>query len=716
MSKGGSKLLTAVIAFLLGFLFAILVEVGAIFGVGWFVMNKDLDTVLSAVGIHNTDENGNKKYINTDPDNGGVRNLKELVSGLQGLVYENGEMVALGKSFDDFSQLIPATDMLLSLVYGTVDQFIEIDKEEFESTPLSGLAQVLSSSIMGIRTAGLMEKLGIESVTGENASALVKTLLMGAETEYATVTYGGVEALADEAEGGEEGEPSEEPRTFKLPVMYDIYTYDEEIGYTRNGDPIDGIISSYPSNLNNDYEWLDLISEDLEDGEFVNKQYKLYYVPCRVTENGIEEAEYIKGEIEVTDGSGESAKTYRLQILEYGNDTDFIVIKRDADGDFSIDYDAVYAALNASSTDYSERFTGYSYYQPYARQYYGIKTSSVTEKQEIYAYCGKNYFRNNADEMVQIDALTLSDIVDEDYAQNLTFGEVLDIKTTDNKLLKSLKDTPISKLNKKVKTLTVEELFDDKEIEDNSMLRQLRHTKITELATAMDELLIQMVYAEEVYCLPDGDAIMEVVDFDPAYYYYELEKYNDAGKDKFKFVPVNEGAANEGALTAADYDPQGKKVYYTYGADAGNEDAKMKIVFNESFLFFEYDEAEQKYVLTEVEAAGETGTNKDDAMGKLNAAEFAGRGDKVYYSYGVPQGMWKLVLYKAKTEKGYTINNFDNMVNICANNVNDATLRELKDAGVINATDANLNKTFQGVTLGDMKLSELINAVISLAS
>ncbi|MDE6075043.1 MAG: hypothetical protein K2G26_01250, partial [Clostridia bacterium] len=599
---------------------------------GWFVMNKDLDTVLSAVGIHNTDEDGNKKYINTDPDNGGVKNLKELFSGLQGLVYENGEMVALGKSFDDFSQLIPATDMLLSLVYGTVDQFIEIDKEEFESTPLSGLAQVLSNSIMGIRTAGLMEKLGIESVTGENASTLVKTLLMGAETEYATVTYGGVEALADEVEGGEEGEPSEQPKTFKLPVLYDIYTYDEGIGYTRNGDPVDGIISSYPSNLNNNYDWLDPISEDQEDGEFVNKQYKLYYVPCRVTENGIEEAEYIKGEIEVTDGSGESAKTYRLQILEYGNDTDFIVIKRDADGDFFIDYDAVYSALNANSTDYSDRFTGYSYYQPYARNYYGIKTSSVTEKQEIYAYCGKNYFRNNADEMVQIDALTLSDIVDEDYAQNLTFGEVMDIKTTDNKLLKSLKDTPINKLNNKVKSLTVEELFDDKEIEDNSMLRQLRHTKITELATAMDELLIQMVYAEEVYRLPDGDAIMEVVDFDPDYYYYTLEKYNDGGKDKFKFVPVNEGAATEGEVTQAEFDARGEKVYYTYGADAGNEDAKMKIVFDERFLFFEYDEADKKYVLTEVEVEdGASGTQKDDEMGKLNAAEFAGRGDKVYY-------------------------------------------------------------------------------------
>ena len=335
--------------------------------------------------------------------------------------------------------------------------------------------------------------------------------------------------------------------------------------------------------------------------------------------------------------------------------------------------------------------------------------------------CGKNYFRNNADEMVQIDALTLSDIVDEDYAQNLTFGEVLDIKTTDNKLLKSLKDTPISKLNNKIKTLTVEELFDDKEIEDNSMLRQLRGTKITELATAMDELLIQMVYADEVYRLPDGDAIMEVVDFDPDYNYYTLEKYNDEGKDKFHFVPVNEGTATEGKVTQAEFDARGSIVYYTYGADEGAEDAKMKIVFDERFLFFEYDAEEKKYVLTEVEAAGETGTDKDDAMGKLDASEFAGRGDKVYYSYGVPQGMWKLVLFKNKTEKGYTINNFNNMVTICANNVNDATLRELKEAGVINATDANLNKilTLPDTTqyvLGDMKLYELINAVISMAA
>lgn len=713
-SKGGSKLLTAIISFLLGFLFAILVEVGAIFGVGWFVMNKDLDTVLSAVGIHNTDEEGNKKYINTDVDNGGVRNLKELLSGLQGLVYENGEVVALGKSFDDFSNLIPATDMLLGMVYKTVDEFIELDKEEFESTPLSGLAQVLSDSIMGVRTAALMEKLNVESVTGDGASKLIKTLLMGAETDYATVNYGGA-VTADE--GGAE-EPAEPAKTFQLPVMYDLYTLDNDIGYVREM-PVDGI-SAYPENFGGDYGWLDLLSEDQKDGEFVNKRYKLYYVPCRVTDTGIEEAEYINGEIEVTEGTGESAKKYRLQVLQYGEDTDFIVVKRNDDGNFVIDYNAVYASLNAGAAGASDRFAGYSYYEPYARNYYYTAKSSVTEKQEIRTISGKNYFRNNADEMVQIDALRLSDLVDENYAQDLTFGEVMDLQSTDNMLLKSLKDTPIKKLNEKVKSLTVDEIFSEEEISKNSILRQLRGTKITELVTAMDDLLIQTIYAEEVYKLPDGDKIMEVIDFDPDYKYYVLESYNDEGKNKFKFAPVKEGAADEGKVTAAEFAARGATVYFTYGADEGAEGAEMKIVFDERFLFFEANE-KGGYDLTALGADGLTDTAKDDAMGKLTKAQFDARGDKVYYSYGVPQSMWKLVLYKNKTEKGYTINNFNNMVSICANNVNDATLRELKEAGVINATDENLNKVLtlpdsSKHVLGDMKLAELINAVISMAA
>ena len=934
-SKGGSKLLTAIISFLLGFFFAILVEVGAIFGVGWFVMNKDLDSVLSAVGIHNTDENGNKKYINTDTENGGVKNLRELFAGLQGLVYENGEVVALGKSFDDFSQLVPATDMLLGMVYNSIDQYIELDKEEFESTPLSGLAQVLSDSIMNIRTAAFLDKLGMQSVTGDDANKIVKSLLMGAETEYATVYYGGAETLSEEV--GEET-PEEPAAAFRLPVLYDIYTYNAELDrYFCTHEENGGV---YPANLNNDYSWLDPINRDEKDGETIAKRYMLYYVPCRVTETGIREAEYIETFYEVTEGTGDNAKVYKLPVIEFGDDTDFIVVKPDGGRNFILNYNDIYAALNANSTGASDRFTGYSYYEDYARNYYNVEKNADTEKWEVTTISGKNYFRNNDGGMVQLDPLLLSDIVNDSFApldsvlvtevmgddkdlaydvfkntslgalmrgevdfnnlvndmavsafinnvspdnkvmayivyklsdmeqtgeatytavydkygpdekkvtvqiegghiaevvdstgtvldgvkvkdvaklaqemtinvvmdartdekitvyicygvagvkpaeagavdslgnpyqytgtltegettrncylsvrtstngentveyvtsawyiengekvvvsgtkvsdvskrvdtftKDLAIGDVINLEETDNMILKSIKDTKINKLDDKIQSLKMDEIFKNEEIEKNAMLRQLKGTKVNELATAIDELLIQTIYADEVYKLPDGDKILEVVEFNTAYNYYVMVP-DTANAGKFKYESV-------GQLTQTQFDNRGKTVYCTYGADEGTDGAEIKIVFDTRFLYFEYNAEKERYDLTEVGVAGLTDTDRDDRLGKLTQTEFANRGATKYYSYGMPQSMWKLVLYKNQTEKGYTINNFNNMVAICANNVNSSTLLELREAGILSSsiTDEQLNKKLTGMTksLGEMTLAELITAVIALA-
>ena len=66
MTRSGSKLFTAIISFLLGFLFAILVEVGAVFGVYWYVTNTDLNTLMNTFNIQNVDKNGNYIYINTE--------------------------------------------------------------------------------------------------------------------------------------------------------------------------------------------------------------------------------------------------------------------------------------------------------------------------------------------------------------------------------------------------------------------------------------------------------------------------------------------------------------------------------------------------------------------------------------------------------------------------------------------------------------------------
>lgn len=81
-SKSGSKTLTGILCFIFGFLFAIIVEVALIAGGVYFLMKADIDDVLSLVGVENEDENGNKIIINTNVDEGGVKNITDLISAI----------------------------------------------------------------------------------------------------------------------------------------------------------------------------------------------------------------------------------------------------------------------------------------------------------------------------------------------------------------------------------------------------------------------------------------------------------------------------------------------------------------------------------------------------------------------------------------------------------------------------------------------------------
>ncbi|MDE7084705.1 MAG: hypothetical protein K2O81_05625, partial [Clostridia bacterium] len=877
MAKGGSKLVTGIISFLLGFIFAIIVEIGAVFGVYWFVVNSDINTVMATIGLPNT----NDRYINTDTENGGVGTVKDLLSGLKGLVYENGEVVALSKSIDDFKNLVPATQLVLDLFYGVVDDYIELDHNEFQSRPMTELAQVLSDSIMNIKTAPFLEKLGMDTVIGDDANPVVKSLLAGAECEYATV------------KGTE----------LKLPVMYDYYTDDGDsfarIDYNGLARPVNGT-SAYPVNLREGgKDWLCNAGtfKDVVDGaEQTSARYALYYVPCRVTASGIEEAEYIVDDYVKEDGD----KKYKFQIVKYGEGTDFIAVKP-VNGKYEIDFDEVYAAFNSESSGASDRFTGYSYYEPYAANYYYENYNSRIEKYEIKTVSGKNYFRDSRNKMIQLDALTLTDIVldpfvpldsvlvtevvgeDSDVAEifgtttlgallrgegvddiindlevgtfvenvspdnkvmcyiaykishlrdngngtykaiydkdgadekevtvyldekgyiseiagvdegvkvkdvaaltkampvtvlmdvradeavmvylgygvtglqsaeggdyaytgkvniggekmncyvatetvggvenvikvwyldgegnrvniggtkvndvsdrmngftdDLTIGDVLKLDGSENQLLKAIKDTPISHLDDRINEITVDEMFTEEEMSKSAMLRQLRGKKLTELSTAIDELLIQSIYAEEVYGLPEGADLMEVVEFDEAYEYFTLRRTDDEkGGKKGEFVSV-------GNLTKEQFDSRGSTVYYTYGSDTG-DDRKMKIVgFDPTRLYYESN-GDGGFIMTEKNSANlPESAEKDNAVGKLTQADYDNRGETKYYTYGDAKGMWRLVLFNNKTEKAYTINNFNNMVNSCADNVYSSTLGELQDAGLI--TDNIKGKTFK---------------------
>lgn len=866
MSRGGSKLLTGLISFLLGFLFAVLVEVGAVFGVYWFVMNKDINTIMSAVGLPNTDD----RYINTDKENGGVTTLKELLSGVQGLVFENGELAIVGKSFDDISHLIPATDILLEKFYGIADDYIELDHEAFESNPLMNLAQVLSDSVMNIKTAVLLEKLNMDVIVGDDANLLVKSLVAGSECDYATVTY---------ADGRES--------TLKLPVMYDYYMLQDgnyaRVDYEGFERSVDGK-SAIPENLKGREDVLLSLSGTIKDEEGTKEfeRYALYYVPCRVTAEGVTEAEYIVGE----HTAERDGVTYKFQILQYGADTDFIAVRRGNDGKYEINYDEVYQTLDSSDEDYSLRFEGHSYYVPYAANYYFTEYSEKLLKPVLKTVSGKSFFRNGENKMVQLDALTLSDIVadpfapldavlvadviegesqidkifgtttlgallrgegideiindlevstfvekiapsnkimcyiayrisdlkdngnntytavynkgeadekqvtvtldadgyivdviddkgvmegvkvkdvaalansmpitvlmdvrvdepiivylgygvkdltesaGEDYsytgtvsvdgadktcyistvtsgtgenavekvdsvwyldergekvavggtkvnevgnrvnsfADDLTVGDVLGVDGTETPLLNAIRDTRLSKMADRIEQLKVSEVIDPDAIEDSAILRQLQNKKVTELSTAIDDLYIQMVYAEEVY---------------------------GVGK---------------------------------------NAEPEIATEFNESWLY--YIKNDEAFLLANTaENPPADDTAYDDALGHITQEQF---NSGTYYTYGEAKGMWRLVLYKNGAEKAYTMNNFNNMVAACADTVNNATLGELRKAGVVNATEEQLAKKMQisasgvtlyvnaeggltsneseAVSLGEMKLADLVNVVVT---
>ena len=838
MSKGGSKFVTGLISFLLGFIFAILVEVAAVFGVYWFVMNKDINTIMATIGIPNTDD----RYINTDKDNGGVTTLKELLSGVQGLVFENGELAIVGKSFDDITNLIPATQMVLDMFYGVVDDYIEIDHEAFESNPLMNLAQVLSDSVMNVKTGPLLEKLGMSAVIGDEANLLVKSLVAGAECDYATVSY---------ADGRES--------ILKLPVMCDYYMLQEgtlaRVDYYGLARPVNGM-SAFPENLRDNQEKLLAPSGKIVDGEAEFERSALYYVPCKVTASGVEEAEYIVGETTAERDS----KTYKFQIIAYGEGTDFIAVEYN-NGNFVIDYDAVYASLNADSTGASDKFTGYSYYEPYAANYYFTEYNDKLMRPELKTVSGKNYFCDSENKMVQLDALTLSDIVVDPFAplDSVLVSEVIEGDTEIGKIFGTttlgmlLRGEGVDEIISDLEVAT----FIDKITPENKVMCYIAY-KISDLKDNGDNTysavydkdgeneeevtvyldtngyivevkdsggnVVEGVKVKDVSALTNTMPITVLMDVrvdEPIMVYlgygvtgvkaqtgdgYRYVGNIKIGEEKKTCYIATETVNGVENVTSVWYTDEGGNRIYVGGTKVngvservnsfaddltvgdvlgldGSESALLKAIkdtplsgmadrideltvgeiisaeeLNKSSmlrqlkntkvtelstaidkLFIQRVYAEEVYgvaadsdpalateyhadwlyyikdgdtfVLANTSATPpENDTAYDDALGHITQTEFD---SGEYYTFGEAKGMWRLVLYKNGYEKAYTMNNFNNMVNSCADTVYSSTLYDLQKAGVIEDSK-DLSKTLAGKELGLYTLEQLIDAVLAM--
>lgn len=360
MKKGKPKAYKAVLCFFLGFLFALIVVAGSVLGAGLIVWNTPTDKVLDRLGLPNVDEEGNNVYVNTD-EKDGMPYVKDIIASV-GEVIDNADTLCI----DKIQSLVPAVDKLLDTVYGYVDEVVTLDKDKFESAPVTEYLQIINDALLNVHTAKLLNKLDVQSVTGEDSNKILKTILMGAEAQYAAVN--GNDRL-------------------KLPVLFDYYTYNESIMSYNREVAVDG-----DDRLYGDESFLCEVEKD-KDG---NKRYKYYYVPCKITADGIAEAEYVKQLYTVTEGDVK----YNFSVISFGEGTDFIAVKPDEEGNFSLDFAAVSADKQA-----------YEYHEVYARNYYRNVKNSENKKAELVTLSGINYFYDNAGNMVEYDPLLIYDLL-----------------------------------------------------------------------------------------------------------------------------------------------------------------------------------------------------------------------------------------------------------------------------------------------------------------
>lgn len=326
MSKGGSKTVTAVVAFLIGFIFAIIVEAAAIFGVYYYVTNTDLDKIFEFAGIQNKDENGDYIYINTDTEDGGVKNLKELLGVLYGYIYSPGasnpDYPVAGKTFGEIEKLLPIAGGIVDKLSSTIDPFIDVDWDEFRKTPFTDIVMFMNDCVMETPPEKILTAAGATDIIGDDANVIVKAMFTGVETKYAQTLSG-----------------------LNLPVFYDTYIYDERHdNYYRTA--IVDQDELFPADKIST-EYLVETSEKDADG---NVLYRLYYVPCNLSGGKVSEPE-IREDFE---GNGFNDAGKRVYETIYAEGTSYIVVAPDAEGQYSLDDNAVIA--DRTSYEYPSKY------------------------------------------------------------------------------------------------------------------------------------------------------------------------------------------------------------------------------------------------------------------------------------------------------------------------------------------------------------------------
>lgn len=246
-TRKSGKLFTGIIAFLLGFIFAIVVEVAVIAGGAYFVLSTPLDNLLGLLPNGNDDGKGNQ-IIDTTGDIKTALDLIEEISEIAG----KGENMALG----DIIKLSPALDNYLEELYGELGKNygIYLDGEEIKAQTISSIGTYVTETVVpNINVYQVVSATGMADGLLENP--IVKVVLIGSEAKYVV-----------------NGDDS-------YIVYYDEYVYDGAQGvYVRYEQPAEVEAAAarpdekYPQGVDAQ-KWLTETNRTTEEGEAIYRQY-----------------------------------------------------------------------------------------------------------------------------------------------------------------------------------------------------------------------------------------------------------------------------------------------------------------------------------------------------------------------------------------------------------------------------------------------------------
>lgn len=715
MAKGGSKVVTGIVAFILGILFAVIITVATLFGVGYYGLNTDIDQLFGWFGQKNDDGNGNQ-LINTDTDNGGVRTLMELCNEVMDMSQEWGQ-ITMGR----MAELSPAFGVFCRDLYVQAEDYgVTIDADEFEAQPFVDLPTYLQEVMMDMRPGLAMRKAGYADMLDQNR--IVGTLFEGAEYEY-------VYAYTFDKDNS--------PR---YPVYYDEYAYDATLGkYFRTA--IVDATEVLPDNIGT--EWLGSLGTTDDNG---NEMYRLYYYAVPYGEGEAAGTYYI---VTKKDDGGEylfngevpsDEHNYNLQV-NYGEQYQYATgnyyydnggneiqvspvtlrsLSEDAfgplyhlpasemlnnpedaelvdevfhetsvgeilNGDVKLnekierlsvssvpgitisvdDSIMMYLAYGVTGLDDGTQLDDGSYV--FSGKLGGEDVFVKAEKSESgETYKVVSFHSDSAateDSVIGVEGTKVKELSDkiDNLTEQLTVGEIIDNVDENDKIIHHLLGYTVDELPEKIDELTIGQIFEE-DLADNNVLSKLKDASLGNLSQAIKDLTVQELYSADIY---GTNGIYHRADAYFAEYTY-YEKLTD-GEGNVSYAETSVDAQT---------DFKNGEYYYTYDGKTLMEVTQEN--FNADYIYYVYNAEEETYDLVQ---------KPDLPKGKLAAFDEM----ETYYTYGSAKRIWKLMLCTRTEDMNgihfsegiYQINDMGKLVKDTEAHMKTATIDELAEAGII---------------------------------